>query len=253
MSTDDENVGLPSEPTVPDGWSEGAYPSRLKRRILIILAVVAGLAVAAGVPVGLASLVPKFEQPSTQEARGNAGSLPIPVVEPTALSNSVLVSEASTQEVTQSPTSKRVSVSPSASGGGSFQSVSYEAEDEDNSLGGSARIVAYANASGGKLVRDVGKVSSSRWGWVQFNKVTVPRDGKYQLTFYTANVDGQATRDLWVVTALTSGQTKVSVTGGKSCCGANTIKVNLKKGINPITFLNPDGPAPSLDRIVVSS
>jgi len=40
---------------------------------------------------------------------------------------------------------------------------------------------------------------------------------------------------------------------GSACCASKTIIVTLRKGSNAITFGNPDGHAPSLDKIIIGT
>ena len=43
------------------------------------------------------------------------------------------------------------------------------------------------------------------------------------------------------------------MTGTDTCCSAAHLRITLRQGSNTITFSQPDGHAPSLDKIVVSA
>jgi hypothetical protein len=45
----------------------------------------------------------------------------------------------------------------------------------------------------------------------------------------------------------------VTATGGAACCASKSVTVTLAKGANAVTFANPTGRAPALDKVVVSS
>jgi hypothetical protein len=55
-----------------------------------------------------------------------------------------------------------------------------------------------------------------------------------------------------VVSIAGGGSLSVTVTGSSTCCASKAVSVTLRKGVNQITFGNPDGHAPSLDKIMVS-
>jgi len=134
------------------------------------------------------------------------------------------------------------------------QTVTVEAESPDNSLTGSARIGTYQDASGGRLVRAIGVWGGGKGpGGLRFNNVVVAAAGTYTLTFYFVNIKGQASRTV-VITTGVGDPVNVTATNGTSvCCDSQQVEVQLQQGVNSITFTNPDGEAPAIDRIIVSA
>jgi hypothetical protein len=55
-----------------------------------------------------------------------------------------------------------------------------------------------------------------------------------------------------VITVAGRDPQPVTLSGSSACCTASTLKVQLRKGANAITVANPDGHAPSVDRIMIS-
>ncbi|MFD0577064.1 carbohydrate-binding protein [Dactylosporangium darangshiense] len=147
-----------------------------------------------------------------------------------------------------SPTPSRASTRPA------FQPIGLEAETASAELGGPAEIVAYAGASGGRIVQNLGRQGpgAKRNGTLTFADVAVPSDGTYTLTLYLVN-SGTGGSGTAVVTVAGGGSVSVTATGGADCCVRTAVAINLKKGPNSVTFGNPDGRAPSLDRIVISA
>ena len=133
-----------------------------------------------------------------------------------------------------------------------FGPVTIEAEAPGNALGGSAWVVQYAGASGGAIVRNIGNWNDRRGnGVLAFQGVTVPVNGSYTMTFFFVNIDNETTRTA-VITVSGGDQQSVTVQGSSTCCASASVRVNLRKGSNTITFGNDAGHAPSLDRIVLS-
>jgi hypothetical protein len=113
-------------------------------------------------------------------------------------------------------------------------------------------VDGYPGASGGRIVRNIGDWSGSRTaGWLRFNGVAAPVTGTYLLTFFSVHLDGEAVRTA-VVTVSDSPPVTVSVSGGATCCTATGLRVTLRQGVNTVTFTNPTGHAPSIDKIVIS-
>ncbi|MEN3303832.1 MAG: hypothetical protein V7603_34 [Micromonosporaceae bacterium] len=133
-----------------------------------------------------------------------------------------------------------------------FRSVTYQAESAGNVLGGSALVQAYPGASGGKIVRTIGAWGGLLGpGTLTFPNVAVPANGVYVLTFFYVHLDNAAQRTV-LITIGGVGSFAVTVLGTSTCCAGKAVAVPLRKGVNSITFGNPDGHAPSLDKIVVS-
>jgi hypothetical protein len=130
------------------------------------------------------------------------------------------------------------------------QLVTIEAESPDNTLSGSASVGAYPGASGGQLVRAIGDWGSAKGpGTLRFNKINVPRAGTYVLTFYFVNIKGMTTRSALIAAAGSEPQKVTVTTGNSTCCTARAVQIPLAKGSNSITFANPAGEAPAIDRI----
>jgi hypothetical protein len=146
------------------------------------------------------------------------------------------------------PSPSRSSVRPP------FQPIGLEAEAGAAELGGAAEIITYAGASGGKIVQNLGRLGPGpkKSGNLTFPNVTVPADGAYTLTLYLVNNGSDASQTA-VVTVAGGGSVTVTVAGGATCCVRKVVTINLKKGRNSVTFGNPDGRAPSVDRIVISA
>jgi hypothetical protein len=140
--------------------------------------------------------------------------------------------------------------SPSRSPRPSMAPLTLQAEA--GQVSGSAQVDAYPGASGGRIVRDIGRWGPGRPGALRFSRVTVPADGTYVLTFFFLNTDGEAKRTA-VVTVGAEHAVSVTVTGSAVCCGSARLTVHLQAGENTITFGNRDGRAPSIDRILIST
>jgi hypothetical protein len=112
--------------------------------------------------------------------------------------------------------------------------------------------MAYPGASGGKLVHGLGNFGGTAGpGGLRFNNVVVPVSGNYTLTFYFVNPDNEPTRTVYI-TASGKASLPVVVAGGNVCCLAQPVQIFLVKGTNTITFTNPQGHAPAIDRIVIA-
>ncbi|MEN3306014.1 MAG: hypothetical protein V7603_2216 [Micromonosporaceae bacterium] len=131
-------------------------------------------------------------------------------------------------------------------------SVTYEAEAASNTLSGSAFVTGYPGASGGRIVKNIGAWGNpAAPGSLRFDAVSAPAAGAYLLTFSYVHVSGDATRTV-VITVSGSDPVTVTVTAGSACCSGQTLTVRLAAGMNTITFTNPKGHAPAMDRIEIS-
>jgi hypothetical protein len=117
-------------------------------------------------------------------------------------------------------------------------------------LAGSARTAGYDGASGGRIVRNIGHWGDDPDGTLRFEGVTVPADGAYTLRFFHVNLNDEPTRTA-VITVSGGASVVATVRGGGTCCASSVVTVTLKKGANQITFGNPNGHAPSIDKIVI--
>jgi hypothetical protein len=130
--------------------------------------------------------------------------------------------------------------------------ATYLADAPANTLFGSARIQTYPGTSDGVIVHTLGNWGKEIGeGALRVNDVVVPATGAYALTLYYVLPNTEPIRSV-VITA--SGSTSVSVTvaGNAICCSRQMVRVDLNKGTNSITFSNPAGHAPAIDKIVIS-
>jgi hypothetical protein len=132
--------------------------------------------------------------------------------------------------------------------------VSYEAEAGSNILTGAASVTDYPGSSGGKIVDNIGKwgPGAKRTGTIAFPNVAVPADGAYTLTLYAVSSTDAAAQTT-VISVAGAATATVTLAGGSGCCLTTTVRVNLLKGTNTITFGNPDGRSPAIDKIVLST
>jgi hypothetical protein len=129
--------------------------------------------------------------------------------------------------------------------------VTYQADAPANTLYGSAHVTPYPGASDGLIVQTLGNWGKGGGeGALRINDVVVPGTGVYLLTLYYVLPDNEPTR---AVTITASGESSVSVTvaGNATCCLTQMARVELSKGTNSITFSNPAGRAPGIDKIVI--
>jgi alpha-galactosidase len=122
---------------------------------------------------------------------------------------------------------------------------SYEAESAV--LNGAAVVSACTACSGGAKVSNIGASTTSNS--VTFNNVQVEHDGTYRM-----EVDAMTQGPRAFVYTVNGGAPATLNMGGGSfnLPQATTVPVNLKAGLNLITFSNPATYAPDLDRIVIS-
>jgi alpha-galactosidase len=101
-------------------------------------------------------------------------------------------------------------------------------------------------------VRNIGLWSGTP-GTLQFNNVSVPGAGAYQLTVHYMFVNGQT--DPRLATIRINDNTMITATfpGPGPCCEPREpFLVTLRQGVNIIHIGNDTGPAPSIDKIVIS-
>ncbi|MDX6354630.1 MAG: hypothetical protein QOF98_1533 [Streptomyces sp.] len=128
--------------------------------------------------------------------------------------------------------------------GTTVATTSYEAEAAANTLTGNASVADCAACSGGKKVGNlyVG-------GKLQFNNVTVKKDGIY--TVNVAYVSGDA-RSVTVSSNTGNGSSqKFASTGDWNTPETVSVQLALKAGTNTVTFDSGSGYAPDIDKIVV--
>ena len=144
----------------------------------------------------------------------------------------------------------------SSSGGGTGQppfAVTIEAESGSPTviLTGSAVVESDERASGGQIVTKLGNSGNGgEPGTVQINGISLPGAGTYRISIHYANPD--ASHSAAVIAVTGAEPTTVNFTGNRKCCGVRTFDVTLGGGSHVLTITNATGPAPSIDRIVVS-
>ena len=121
----------------------------------------------------------------------------------------------------------------------------YQAESSNNTLTGSAAVYDCAACSGGKKVGNL--YGSAR---LQFNNVTVKKDGIYTIT--VAYVDGSSDRTA-IVSSNTGSGTKIAFpnTGDWNTVHSISFQLGLKAGSNSITFDSAGWYSPDIDKIDV--
>ncbi len=122
--------------------------------------------------------------------------------------------------------------------------VAYEAEDPANQLAGGAVISDCTDCSGGAKA---GYIGGS--GTMAFPSITAPADGSYLLTIDYVAADSSRLAKITV-----KGRTTWLNAPGTNDNDWNTpqtvqVMVDLQAGENKISFGNPDGSAPDLDRL----
>jgi hypothetical protein len=237
-----------------------AGPGPFGGRRLVLAAVVAGsVAVMGVVAFAVWSHPPAGRSP---DALSPGGTDPVPVVTDTDLSPAGGSASArpSPRDTAQpgAPTPPPLptlepspSLTPSPTAGPRPGPVTYEAEAAANTVSGSARISNYDGASGGRIVRNLGLWNGpGSAGTLTFGNVTAPEAGPYHLTFFYVYLNAEPARTAVITVA---GAEPISVTagGGSTCCASRTVTVVLRAGANTITFGNPNGHAPSIDKIVI--
>ncbi|UOK61255.1 hypothetical protein MT997_22135 [Paenibacillus sp. OVF10] len=122
--------------------------------------------------------------------------------------------------------------------------ISYEAEDSDNTLTGEARVTDSPSASGGKKVGYLNGGSS-----LTFNKIIAPMTGNYRVT--VAYFSGDP-RSFYV--RANNGEEQfhdLPKTPDWDTVGTYDLTLPLTEGENTITFSDNNGYSPDLDRIIV--
>jgi hypothetical protein len=228
-----EPAALP--PPVSRGQREAAEP---QRRGLIIVAAAAAVVVIVAVVLLVHGIGGDDKTPTSA-----APAAPAPA-QPSDNATKEAPTEAPT---TTAPTTGR----PTQDNG--FGPLTIEAEAPGNTLTGSARVVDYPNASGGRVVRNIGEWELDAGpGTLRFNNVDVPRSGNYTLAFSYVDIDNEANRTAVIDISGRTGMV-ITVNGNDSCCRTQTVQVPLRKGRNTISFSNRTSHAPSIDKVVITA
>lgn len=238
-------------------WVRGGYRGRRRlatgrgaispRVVLVGLAVGAvlggGGALAAtlpGPPLSLpapAPAPPPASSPSQPEAESQPAAVPprrTPPPPPTAPAATPPATAGSAALGSASPEPSRTPVT-----------LSFEAENAE--LSGFVRIFPVPDASDGEVV---GLIGLHRDSHVRFTRITVDVAGEYELTLcYISPQDREGV--VWV-----NDEEPVEIEfpglGSGRELGEVTVPLELVAGENELRFGNPDGNAPSLDRIMVA-
>jgi hypothetical protein len=226
-------------PPVTRGQREAAEP---QRRGLIIVAVAAAVVV-----IVTAGLLIRGVSGNDRKASGVAG-----VDNNTKAAAPPVPAQPSPKpEPTQGPTTVPTTAGPTHDN--AFGPLTIEAENPANTLTGSAHIVGYPNASGGRIVRNIGDWQLDRGpGTLRFNNIDVPRSGNYTLTFSYVDIDNEANRTAVIDISGRKGLV-ITVNGNDTCCRTQTVQVPLRKGKNTVSFGNLTSHAPSIDKIVITA
>jgi hypothetical protein len=223
-------------PPVTRGQREAAEP---QRRGLIIVAAAAAVVVVAAVALLI---------------HGMGGDHKTPTAAAPAQSAQPAQPAQPSEQATQEPPTAAPTAGPTTGGqDGSFGPLTIEAEAAGNTLTGSARAVDYPNASGGRVVRNIGDWRLGPGpGTLRFNNVDVPRSGNYTLAFSYVDIDNEANRTAVIDISGRTGLV-ITVNGNDNCCRTQTVQVPLRKGKNTISFSNLTSHAPSIDKIVITA
>ncbi len=127
--------------------------------------------------------------------------------------------------------------------------TSYEAEASGNTITGDARVADCAACSGGKCVAFIGHAST-----LQFNNVWEKAASKYTLTVYYVYGNKGSHRNLHITVNGASRAMIVTVSALNNWNEVGILRttVNLNTGNNTVSFSNPWGVAPNIDRIALS-
>lgn len=222
------------DPAVPD-------PKHGRRRRRVPVTVLVGAAAVAVVAV-LATTLTRGGDPTPT---ADATTTPAPPTQATTGAGSgAAPTSSSTPQPTSPPPSSPPAGSPSPTVNGPL-TLTYEAETA--LLIGATDVLAQAQASGGKVVHQVGTDSAGTTGALAFNRVTVPRAGRYALTVDYLTDEPRNT--LLTVNDDRPLLLRFPSTGGWTTVGAQTFTIELRAGTNRLGFTNPGGWAPRFDKI----
>ena len=128
--------------------------------------------------------------------------------------------------------------------------VAYEAEASTNTLSGTARLRSVPEASGGSVVGYVGNGIANA---LQFNNISAPSTGSYQLSINY--ISGDARNTELDVNGIHFTNLSLSSSGGWSSVRTSVINVDLNKGMNTLKFSNSGVNAfsPDFDKIEISA
>ena len=111
-------------------------------------------------------------------------------------------------------------------------------------------MTADAGSSGGQLVTALGNWGGGQPGTVQFTNVPVPSAGAYRITVYMTNGEAGVKRDVEVQLCGDAAVQHQLLRPGDLLRRPHGAGEPARRTVT-ITIANPDGPAPSVDRIVL--
>lgn len=128
----------------------------------------------------------------------------------------------------------------------------YEAEDDTNTLTGTASVVSWSNTASNQFLSGMKKVTGiggSTANTLTFQNIEVKETGVYEMRLYFYS--GSARRICYSVNGGEMIRTK-ALSSGLNAVSAETFYVELSAGVNNITFYNDTAKAPDVDRIAIS-
>jgi len=136
--------------------------------------------------------------------------------------------------------------------------ASYEAESEQNELGGTALIQSNQYASAGKYVGELGAGAENS---LKFNKINVEQSGAYKMVVHYANAERESGHMYNVDIVDRAAQISVNGTAEQEIYFRNTfswdnyrttvVDLQLEEGDNTILFSNDNSYAPNIDKIEI--
>ncbi|MFC0527062.1 hypothetical protein [Phytohabitans kaempferiae] len=230
----------------------GRYVYRGRRRLGEIIApgprrqrarlVLAGVALLSLAIVAVATLSPDPDEP------GPGQGLAVPTVPPQApptVPPQALPPARDQGLGSASPEAPPSPARPSTPRGDGPLTLTYEAEKA--ALLGRAGVLSLRAASGGRIVHNIGTEPGHPAGLVSFTEVDVPATTRYALT--VDYVSGEPRTAILSINTQTHLRLSFPPSGGFDRVASRTFTIELVGGRNNLTFSNPDGFAPRLDRI----
>ncbi|MFD0742775.1 hypothetical protein ACFQ1L_13915 [Phytohabitans flavus] len=215
--------------------SEMIAPGPRRQRVRV---GAAGIAVLALAIVAVAMLSPDGGEPDG----GRGLALPAPPPKVPAPSADQGIGPADIPAAAKpTPTPSRAKAAPPE---GPFTRA-YEAEDA--ALVGGAEVLSLRRASGGRIVQNIGSGPGEAPGLISFTEVDVPTTNRYALT--VEYVSGEDRSAILSVNTETHLRLEFPSSGGFDVVASRTFTIQLVGGRNNLTFSNPDGFSPRLDRI----
>jgi hypothetical protein len=216
------------------------------RRRRVRVAVIAVMALVAVLVVLTTTLGPEGTPP--RPGRGLAlpsgPPVPVPATADDGLGSATPAPRPSTTAPRRPPTTRPASP-PSPTTPAGPKPVYHEAEAA--LLVGIAEVTPLADASGGRIVHNIGTDPYGRAGQISFTQVTVPKATRYALTVFY--VSGEERYALLTINNQRQHQLRFPPSGGWDTVSSQTFTIELSAGRNSLTFSNPYAWAPRLDRI----